>query len=271
MSTGRLQRTLGLVYGLLCYLICLATLVYAIGFSANLWDALGLHGTFFRSMDEVAARGGVSPGRALLVDAALLLGFALQHSGMARAGFKQRWTRIVPQALERSSYVLAASGCLALLFWGWEPLGTGVLWRVTDPRGVYTLIALCFLGWGTLIAATFMIDHFELFGVRQVIVAFRDRSLPDHQLVTPGLYRAVRHPIYLGFLIAFWSTPVMTVGHLVFALGTTAYILLAIPLEERDLVNKYGHAYLSYRKRVRMLLPWPRLGSTKLTQPHQQN
>jgi protein-S-isoprenylcysteine O-methyltransferase Ste14 len=246
-------------------------LLYAIGFVGNFWGALGLHGALFRSMDAVASRGGGSPGHALLVDAALLLCFALQHSGMARAGFKQRWTRIVPQALERSSYVLAASGCLALLFWGWEPLGTGVLWQVTDPRGIHALIALSFLGWGTLIAATFMIDHFELFGVRQVIYALRDRSLPDHRLVTPGLYRAVRHPIYLGFLIAFWATPLMTVGHLAFALGTTAYILLAIPLEERDLVNKYGQAYLSYRKRVRMLLPLPRLGRAKLTGPSQQN
>lgn len=250
------KRTGYLVYGLVSYAIFFATFVYAIGFVGNWWQSFGWSGPLFHGMD---AGGPQSPlGKALLIDALLLGLFAVQHSVMARAGFKRAWTRIVPPAIERSTFVLAASLCLLLLFWQWRPIGTTVVWTATGPLEA-ALVGLSLVGFLIVLLATFMIDHFELFGLSQVWHAFRGRRAPAQEFRTPFFYRAVRHPIYLGFMIAFWATPIMTLGHLVFAAATTGYMLVAIQLEERDLVRSYGDQYRSYRRRVWMLLPLPRL------------
>jgi protein-S-isoprenylcysteine O-methyltransferase Ste14 len=244
-----------LVYGLASYALFFVTFLYMTAFVGDFWQVLGLTGPAFRGMN-----GDGTPlplVRALLIDGLLIGVFALQHSGMARTGFKTWWTRIVPPACERSTYVLAASLCLDLLFWQWQPLATSELWHASGPLAI-GLVALSFIGWGIVLASTFMIDHYDLFGLRQVWLAFRNRPYPEHEFATPGLYRAVRHPIYLGFVVALWATPIMTLGHAVFAIGTTAYILFAIQLEERDLVRRYGELYVRYRGRVSMLLPLPR-------------
>ena len=246
-------------YGLVCYAAFLVTILYAIGFVGNYWQAFGWDGGLFHSMDVAPA---APLGEALAVDAVLLAVFAVQHSVMARAGFKQRWTRVVPRALERSTFVLAASLCLALLFWQWRPLGSTV-WQAPPGAPSFFLVGLSLAGWLIVALSTFMIDHFELFGLRQVVDAFRDRPHVSAGFATPALYKAVRHPLYLGFIIAFWATPVMTMGHLLFAGATTAYILIAIQLEERDLIANYGEAYRTYRRQVRMLLPIPRMRSDR--------
>ncbi|MEY4580473.1 MAG: hypothetical protein RL701_5176, partial [Pseudomonadota bacterium] len=173
----------------------------------------------------------------------------------------------VPEPVERSTYVLAASLCLDVLFWQWRPLGTTPLWQLTGSGAVATVI-ISTLGWLLVFAATFMLDHFDLFGLRQAWIAFRGKPYPELHFATPGLYRAVRHPIYLGFVIAFWSTPSMTLGHFVFAAITTGYILMAIQLEERDLITRYGALYVDYRRRVGMLLPWPRSAERESQAPH---
>ena len=255
-ALGAIARLLLLTYGLVCYAIFLATIAYACGFVGNFWDALGLHGPAFRAMDSGRAAG--STAEAWAVDVALLGLFAVQHSVMARRGFKQWWTRVVPAAAERSTYVLATCLALGLLFWQWRPLGTRLLWDVSTQPWQTALIVVSGLGWLTALLSTFLLDHFDLFGLKQVWRAFRDVPDPTPVFSTPGLYRAVRHPLYLGFIIAFWATPTMTVGHLLFALGTTLYILGAIPLEERDLVQTFGDQYRAYQKRVRSLLPLPR-------------
>jgi methanethiol S-methyltransferase len=244
-------RVAYLAYGGVSYGLFLATILYAIGFVGNFWGALGLTGPLFRSMD---VGPGESVTHALVVDSALLLVFALQHSGMARPAFKRWWKRYVPEVLERSSYVLLASLCLDLLFWQWRPLGTTGLWTLPDGAFALASVAVSLLGWLLVFSATFMIDHFELFGLRQTWCAFRGRACPEQPFATPGLYKAVRHPIYLGFIIAFWATPVMTVGHVLFAGLTTIYILSAIRWEENDLVARYGEQYREYRRRVRMLI-----------------
>ena len=243
-----------LIYGLACYALFLVTFLYAIGFVGNLWPILGLHGDAFRSLD---AGGPSAPlGMALGIDAALLGLFALQHSGMARAGFKRWWTRFVPEPIERSTYVLASSLCLIALFWQWRPLGTAVVWDLSaGPIGA-ALLVLSLGGYLLVLLSTFQISHFGLFGLRQVWDAFRGGVMVESPFKTPPFYRAVRHPLYLGFLIGFWATPVMTLSHLVFALGTTGYILVAIQLEERDLVARFGDAYVEYRRAVAMLLPF---------------
>jgi protein-S-isoprenylcysteine O-methyltransferase Ste14 len=238
-------------YALVCYGAFLVTVVYAMAWVGNFWSVFGLSGPWFLSMD-VGRRASL--GEALLVDLLLIATFGVQHSVMARQGFKRMWTRIVPPPIERSTYVLASSLLLALLFWQWRPLGA-VLWDVSGSALGVVLLCASFVGWGILVVATFTIDHFELFGLRQALRALRDRSDPAYPFVTPGLYRAVRHPIYLGFLVAFWPTPVMTLGHLVFALGMTVYILIAVPLEERDLIAAYGDDYRAYRRRVPGLVP----------------
>jgi len=248
------KRIVYWVYGLLCYAAFLSTILYAIGFSGNFWRAFGWEGSFFHSMDV----GTAAPiGEALAIDTVLLGIFAVQHSVMARVGFKRWWTRIVPPALERSTFVLAASLCLALLYWQWRPIGSTV-WQAPPGTPSLVFVGVSLAGWATIVLSTFMIDHFELFGLRQVAFAFGDRTRATVGFSTPAFYRLVRHPIYLGFIVAFWATPVMTMGHLLFAGATTAYILLGIQLEERDLIAHYGEAYRAYRRRVRMLVPIPR-------------
>ena len=235
------------VYGVAAYALFFGTFLYAIGFVGNF--------VVPRSMD---VGGAASPlWKALLIDALLLGLFAVQHSGMARRGFKERWTRIVPREIERSTFVLFASGALALLFAFWRPIGAPV-WVVADDLGRATLIAVSLFGWFIVLVGTFHIDHFDLFGLRQAWNALVGRQPAAHRFVTPGLYRVVRHPIYLGFIVAFWATPVMTVGHLVFAAATTGYITIAIQLEERDLVRDYGEDYQLYRRDVPMLAPVPK-------------
>lgn len=255
-TIGTVRRTSHLVYGVTCYAIFLATFFYAIAFVGNFWPALGIEREFLRGMDVGGPEDPLA--KAFAIDLALLCLFALQHSVMARSGFKRWWTRIVSPVIERSTYVLAASLCLALLFWQWRPIGGVVLWDASQHASGVLLIGVSLAGWLLVLSATFMLDHFELFGLRQVWSAFRNRALPEGEFATPAIYRAVRHPIYLGFIIAFWATPVMTLGHLVFAAATTGYVLIGIQLEERDLVRRYGDAYQTYRSRVRMLLPFPR-------------
>jgi protein-S-isoprenylcysteine O-methyltransferase Ste14 len=187
----------------------------------------------------------------------LVLGiFAVQHSVMARRGFKRWWTRIVPPAVERSTYVLAATLALALLLWQWRPITEPVLWRIENPVVVNAIWAIFWLGWGVLLLATFLINHFELFGLRQVFSRLLGREIPEAEFRTPFLYRYVRHPIYLGFVLAFWAAPVMTAGHLLFAIGGTGYILVGIWFEERDLVAQFGERYRRYCEQVGMLIPW---------------
>jgi protein-S-isoprenylcysteine O-methyltransferase Ste14 len=237
------MRVLSLVYGLAAYAFFLATFAYAIAFVGD----LGVP----RSVDT----GPAAPtGEALLVDTLLLGLFAVQHSGMARRSFKRWWTRFLSPAVERSTFVLAASGALALLRWQWRPIGEPTVWRVEGAAAVALQVVFWF-GWALLLVSTFLISHFELFGLRQVVARFRGQEVPAPEFRTPLFYRWVRHPIDLGFLLAFWAAPVMTAGHLLFSLATTGYVLVGIALEERDLVAQFGDRYRSYRRQVGRLLP----------------
>jgi methanethiol S-methyltransferase len=241
-----LKRILFFAYGSLSYLIFLGTFLYAVCFIGNFGVPRTLDGP---------ASGPLAV--AFAVDAGLLALFAVQHSVMARRWFKDWWTRVVPKTIERSTYVLFSSLALILLFAQWRPLG-GVVWSVEDPAGRAVLWALFAFGWGLVLASTFLINHFDLFGLRQVWLYLRGRPYVTLRFATPGPYRIVRHPLYVGWLFAFWMTPLMTLAHLLFSVATTAYILLAIRFEERDMVREHGDAYERYRRAVPMLVPFTR-------------
>lgn len=244
VHSNPMGRLVALLYGIVAYVAFSGTVLYAIGFVSGV------------VVPKTIDSGMIVPAtEAIIVNLLLLTLFAVQHSVMARPQFKQWWTRYVPKSVERSTYVLLASLALALVFWQWRPL-PAVVWQIHDPRIAMAVTGLSHIGWAILFLSTFMINHFELFGLQQVVNNLAGRPMPSPRFRAPLLYGLVRHPIYLGFLIAFWAAPTMSVGHLLFAAVATAYILVGIQLEERDLVALFGDEYRRYRKRVSMLLPW---------------
>jgi protein-S-isoprenylcysteine O-methyltransferase Ste14 len=238
-----MKRIAAFVYGILCYSVFFVTLLYAIGFLGN----FGVP----KSIDS-GPEGSILV--ALLVDGALLALFAMQHSVMARPRFKLLWTRVVPEPVERSTYVLLSSVALLILFWQWRPLG-GLIWRMDGGVAEAAILALYIVGVLIVLLSTFLINHFDLFGLRQVYLYMVSRNYTRLEFRTPFFYRYVRHPLYFGWLLMFWSAPVMTVAHLFFAAMTTVYILLAIRFEEADLITVHGDKYLQYRKNVPMIVP----------------
>ncbi|MBL6935700.1 MAG: isoprenylcysteine carboxylmethyltransferase family protein [Alphaproteobacteria bacterium] len=238
-------KTVGFLYGVVSYALFFGVFLYSIGFVGNYLVP--------RSIDS----GGLYAPEmtALIINVALLGLFAVQHSVMARPAFKAWWTKIIPEPLERSTYVLLSSLVLALLFCQWRPM-IGIVWYVHDSTAALALEILFFAGWGVVLLSTFMINHFDLFGLRQVWFLWRGEEETKIGFKTPLLYQLVRHPIMLGFVIAFWATPIMTQGHLLFAVATTGYILIALKFEEHDLVTLFGDKYREYQKQVPMLFPW---------------
>ena len=245
-----MSRILAFAYGFVSYLVFFGTILYAICFVTGL------------PVPKTIDTGDAGPiGEAIVINVVLMGLFAVQHSVMARKSFKRWWTRFVSPAIERSTFVLAASLLLVLLFWQWRPIPT-VVWQINDIVAALALTTLSLAGWVIVFASTFMINHFELFGLHQVVNNLVGRDMPTQRFRTPMLYRLVRHPIYMGFIIAFWATPVMTIGHLLFAAVTTAYIFVGIALEERDLVAQFGDEYRRYRRRVGMIVPFLGSGPT---------
>ena len=244
-----MNRLIIFLYGLVSYVIFFFTFLYAIGFVSGLMVP--------KTIDTGAA---VPMAEALIVNILLMSLFAIQHSVMARRQFKAWWTQFVPKSVERSTYVLFASLALVLLFWQWRPMPS-VVWKLADPQLAMAITGLSLIGWLIVLTSTFLINHFELFGLHQVANNLSGREMPAPRFRTPLYYKFVRHPIYLGFIIAFWAAPTMTAGHLLFAAVTTAYIFVGIWLEERDLVDLFGDDYRRYRNRVSMLLPWRKSAS----------
>ena len=238
-------RILGFLYGIVVYLVFFATFLYAIGFVAGV------------GVPKTIDMGPAMPlAAALVIDVVLMSIFALQHSIMARPQFKRWWTKIIPPAIERSTYVLLASLALVLMFWQWRPI-PAVIWQVHNAAAANALLGLEAAGWLIVLLSTFLINHFELFGLHQVANHLAGKPMPAPRFRTPLFYKLVRHPIYLGFIIAFWATPIMTGSHLLFAAVTTAYIFVGIALEERDLITVFGDQYRNYRQQVGMIVPMP--------------
>jgi protein-S-isoprenylcysteine O-methyltransferase Ste14 len=239
-------RIMGFLFGLLAYAVFLGTFLYAVGFVSGV------------AVPKTIDSGPVAPvAQALIINILLMSLFAVQHSVMARKPFKRWWTRFIPATVERSTYVLLASLVLILLFWLWHPMPQ-IVWEITNPRIAAAVMGVSFAGWLLVLVSTFLINHFELFGLHQVAINLAGRTMPAPRFKTPVLYKLVRHPIYLGFIVAFWAAPVMTVGHLLFAAVTTAYIFVGIFLEERDLIQLFGEEYKRYRAQVGMLIPFRR-------------
>ena len=241
---GAIARALTLLYGVATYLFFFGTFLYLIGFVGNWVVPKGID-------DGTPA---ATTGAAVAVDVLLLGLFAVQHTIMARPAFKEVWTRWVPWHVERSTFVLLSTALLAVMAWQWRPLPEPV-WRIESPLMVALLAGLSLAGWGIVLVSTFLIDHFELFGLRQVYARLTGRPIPEPEFRTPLFYRHVRHPLYTGFVLSFWATPVMTAGHLLFSIAMTAYILVGIWFEERDLIAQFGDRYRQYRDQVGMLLP----------------
>ena len=237
-------RIIAFAYGILAYIVFLGSFLYAIGFVTGIWVP--------KTIDNGA---DASLSEAVVIDLLLMSVFAIQHSVMARPVFKRWWTQFVPASVERSTYVLLSSLALILLYWQWRPVPS-IVWQITDPLLASAILALSFLGWLLVLISTLLINHFELFGLQQVFANLAGKNLPEHHFRTPGLYKFVRHPIYLSFIVAFWAAPTMTAGRFLFAAVTTAYIVVGIFLEERDLVDYFGDDYRNYQKRVAALIPF---------------